>query len=43
MSIGTYDFSTLYTKMPHHNLKYKLSSIVSFAFKGVDKTFIRLS
>ena len=38
-----YVFSILYTKLPHDKLKSKLSSIVDFAFKWGDKTFIRLS
>ena len=42
-SIVTYYFPTLYTKLPRHLLKSKLSSIADFAFKGGDKTFIRLS
>ena len=41
--IATYGFSTLYIKLPHDKLKFKLSSIVDFTFKGEDKTFIRLS
>ena len=42
-SIATHGFSTLYIKLPHDKLKSKLSSIADFAFKGEDKTFIRLS
>ena len=38
-----YVFSILYTKLPHDKLKSKVSSIVDFAFKWGDKTFIRLS
>ena len=33
-SIRTFDFSTLYTKIPHHLLKGALSEIVDFCFKG---------
>ena len=33
----------LYTKIPHDKLKSKFSSMVDFAFKGPDKTFIRPS
>ena len=33
-SIRTFDFSTLYTKIPHHLLKGALSEIVEFCFKG---------
>ena len=42
-SIAKYDFSALYTKLPHDKLKSKLSDIVDFLFKGGDKTLIRLS
>ena len=41
-SFATYDFSTLFTKLPHDKLKSKLSSIPDFAFNKEDKTFIRL-
>ena len=33
-SIRTFDFSTLYTKIPHHLLKGALFEIVDFCFKG---------
>ena len=33
-SITTYDFSTLYRKLPHDSLKNKLSSIFDSEFKG---------
>ena len=42
-SIAKYDFSVLYTKLPHDKLKSKLSYIVDFLFKGGDKILIRLS
>ena len=42
-SIPAYDFSTLYTKLPHDKLESKFSSSVDFVFKGWDKTFFRLS
>ena len=32
--ISTYDFSTLYTKLPHDDLINNLSTIVDFAFSG---------
>ena len=32
--ISTYDFSTLYTKLPHDNLLNNLSKSVDFAFSG---------
>ena len=42
-SIATYDFSTLYTKIPHNKLVTRLSHVIDFAFEGGDKTCIRLS
>ena len=39
-SIATYDFSTLYTKIPHNDLIKKLSEIISFVFAGGDKKYI---
>ena len=33
-NISTYDFSTLYTKLPQDDLIQKLNKIVDFAFKG---------
>ena len=42
-SISTYDFSTLYTKLPHEKLISRLSQVVDFVFDGGDKAYIRLS
>ena len=33
-SIDTFDFSTLYTKIPHDKLLYVLNSLVDFCFEG---------
>ena len=33
-TISTYDFSTLYTKIPHHKLKEVLHEITDFCFNG---------
>ena len=33
-NISTYDFSTLYTKLPHEELIANLNEIVDFAFQG---------
>lgn len=41
-SIATYDFPTLYTKLPHDKLVDKLSSIIDLAFKGGNKSYFRL-
>ena len=35
--ISTYDFSTLYTKLPHDELIDNLNEVVDFAFKGGNK------
>ena len=34
VSVRTFDFSTLYTKIPHHLLRDALFEIVDFCFKG---------
>ena len=36
--ISTFDFSTLYTKLPHNNLVEVLNSLVDFVFDGGLKT-----
>ena len=42
-SISTYDFSTLYTKIPHRDLIAKLNSIIDFVFEGGGRNIIRVS
>ena len=42
-SIATYDFSTLYTKIPHDQLTKRLSKLIDFVFDAGDKDCIRLS
>ena len=42
-SITTYDFSTLYTKLPHDKLIEKLLLLIDFVFEGGNKTFIKIS
>ena len=42
-SISTYDFSTLYTKLPHDKLIQRLSGIIDLVFKGGDKSFIKVT
>ena len=37
-SISTFDFSTLYTKLPHKNLVEVLNSLIEFVFNGGRKT-----
>ena len=41
-SIATYDFSTLYTKIPHEKLIKQLILLIDFAFDGGDKDYIRV-
>ena len=36
-SVSTYDFSTLYTKIPHHKLIEVLNKLIDFAFKGMSQ------
>ena len=37
LNVSTYDFSTLYTKLPHDELIKNLDEVVDFAFKGGKK------
>ena len=41
-SLSTFDFSTLYTKIPHDKLKKVLNEIIDFAFKGGTREFIKV-
>ena len=42
-NISTFDFSTLYTTLPHADLVKVLSDIIDFASKGGRKTFISVN
>ena len=42
-SIATYDFSTLYTKLPHDKLVKELHKLIDFVFKGGDKKYIKIN
>ena len=42
-SISTFDFSTLYTKLPHEKLIKELSAVIDFAFEGGKCRFIQMS
>lgn len=42
-SISTFDFSTLYTKLPHDKLIKELSAVIDFAFEGGKCRFIHIS
>lgn len=39
-SISTYDFSTLYTTLPHHLIKDKLISLIQKTFARENTTFL---
>ena len=41
--ISTYDFSTLYTTLPHKKLLERLDQIIDFVFQGGDKAFLNVS
>ena len=41
-SISTYDFSTLYTTLPHDKLIPRLSKVIDFVFKGGDESFLQI-
>ena len=42
-SITTFDFSTLYTKIPHDKLIFVLNNLIDFCFKGGQSKFIALT
>ena len=42
-SISTFDFSTLYTKIPHDKLLFVLNSLTDFCFNGGENNFIEVS
>ena len=39
-SLSTYDFSTLYTTLPHNHIKEKLLDLIEWAFKRALKTIV---
>ena len=41
-SIKMYDFSTLYTNLPHTELKKRIPKLVRESFEGLDKKYISL-
>merc|ERR1711928_285663 len=41
-SIATYDFSTLYTKLPHDKLVKELLKLIDFCFDGGNKKYIKI-
>ena len=42
-SISCFDFSTLYTKIPHNKLLKVMNELVDFCFKGGDKSYITVN
>ena len=42
-SIATYDFSTLYTTLPHDKLIKRLCNVIDFVFEGGNRTHICIS
>ena len=42
-SIATYDFSTLYTKIPHDDLISRLKKLINFTFDAGDAKFVKIS
>ena len=41
-SIATYDFSTLYTKLPHDKLIKELHKLIDFVFEDGDRKYIKI-
>ena len=41
-SLSTYDFSTLYTTLPHNLIKEKLLDLIEWTFKRALKTMVHL-
>ena len=39
-SLSTYDFSTLYTTLPHHLIKEKLINLIEWTFKRESSSYI---
>ena len=42
-SLATYDFSTLYTKLPHDKLVKELLKLIDFCFNGGKKNYIKIN
>ena len=39
-NIATYDFSTLYTNIPHNKLKERMTKVMSDAYEGDGRKYI---
>ena len=42
-SVSTFDFSTLYTKLPHNKLLMVLNSLIDFCFDGGESKYITIN
>ena len=42
-NIITYDFSTLYTSIPHDKLKHEIKLLIQKAFSGMNKKYIKVT
>ena len=42
-SVSTFDFSTLYTKLPHNKLLMVLNSLIGFCFDGGECKYITVN
>ena len=42
-NIITYDFSTLYTSIPHDKLKHEIKLLVEQAFNGMNKKYVKVT
>ena len=43
ISISIFDFSTLYTNMPHHRLKSVMGELINVCFNGGDQQYIGIT
>ena len=41
-NVATYDFSALYTNIPHSKLKTRMASVISVAYEGMGKGYINV-
>ena len=42
-SVSTFDFSTLYTKLPHNKLLMVLNSLIDFCFDGGESKYLTVN
>ena len=41
--ISTFDFSTLYTKLPHDKLIKELHKLIDFVFEGGERKYVKIN